>query len=69
MLLLAGAGPPPELLGDGLTSIANLLRLTHVVKLTQDPWLGFGWNNTELVIVLGILVSSGALTIYFFKWE
>lgn len=69
MLLLSGAGPPAELLGDTLTSIANLLPQTHVVKLIQDPWLGFGWNNTELLIVLGILVTSGLLALHAFKWE
>ena len=69
MLLLSGAGPPSELLGDTLNSVANLLPLTHVVKLIQDPWLGFGWNRTELLIVLGILVTSGVLASRFFKWE
>ncbi|MCH7724927.1 MAG: ABC transporter permease [Planctomycetes bacterium] len=69
MLLLSGAGPPPELLGDTLNSVADMLPLTHVVKLIQDPWLGFGWNNTELLIVLGILAVSGLLAIRFFKWE
>jgi len=69
MLLLSGAGPPPELMGDTLTSVAKLLPLTHVVKLIQDPWLGLGWNHTELQIVLGILVTSGLLALRFFKWE
>ena len=69
MLLLSGAGPPAELLGDTMTSISSLLPLTHVIRLIQDPWLGFGWNNTELLIVLGILVASGAISFRFFRWK
>jgi len=61
MLLLAGAGPPPELLGDGLTSIENLLRLTHVrIRLEQHRigdcpgYSGIVWCPDDLLFQVGI---------------
>ena len=68
-LLLSGAGPPPEMLGTGLNSVAELLPLTHVIRLIQDPWLGFGWNNHEMFIVLGIMAASLYFTSRFSKSE
>jgi ABC-2 type transport system permease protein len=68
-LLLSGAGPPPELLGDGLNTVANLLPLTHVIRLIQDPWLGSGWNNTAMSIVLGITFVSAGLMMLFSRSE
>lgn len=58
MFLLAGGGPPPEVLSDTMRSIANWLPLTHVVRSSQEPWLGLGDGSDHLVILLGILVGS-----------
>jgi ABC-2 type transport system permease protein len=63
MLLLGGAGPPPEVLPDAMTTVGSLTPLGHVVVLVQDPWLGFGWNWVETVVVLGILAGSAALSV------
>jgi ABC-2 type transport system permease protein len=58
MFLIAGSGPPPEVLPDSMNTVANATPLKHVIRLIQDPWLGFGWNNTELIVVVGILVVA-----------
>lgn len=60
MFLLAGGGPPPEALSDVMRSIANWLPLTHVIRSSQEPWLGLGQGSNHLVIVIGILVVSTA---------
>jgi hypothetical protein len=39
MIFIAGAGPPPEVLSDPLRRIADLLPLTHAIRLLQDAWL------------------------------
>jgi len=40
--LLGGAGPPPDAMGDPMSSIANVVPLTHVVRSIQEPWLDLG---------------------------
>jgi ABC-2 type transport system permease protein len=69
MLMIAGAGPPPEVLPDTMRKIGELMPLKHVITLLQDPWLGFGWNVSETLIVSGIMVGAALLTIRFFRWE
>lgn len=61
MMMLDGAGPPQEVLNQTLRAIGSLTPLRHVVLLIQDPWLGFGWNNTEMMIVIAFTVASTAI--------
>jgi ABC-2 type transport system permease protein len=69
MLILGGAGPPPEVLTDGMRAVADYLPLTHVIVSIQDPWLGFGWNGTELLLVAAILVVCALAAWRFFRWD
>lgn len=69
MLILAGAGPPPEVLTEGMRTVADYLPLTHLIIALQDPWLGFGWNGTELLIVTAILGVCALAAWRFFRWE
>ena len=69
ILILGGAGPPREVLTDPMRIIGDITPLSHVITLMQDPWLGFGWNNTELLIVLGFMAASVVLSARFFRWE
>jgi len=69
MLMIAGAGPPPGVLPDALRSLAELTPLRHVIIALQDPWLGFGTNLTEILVVCGILLVSSATALRFFRWE
>jgi ABC-2 type transport system permease protein len=59
--MLDGAGPPQEVLNQTLRSIGSLTPLRHVVLLIQDPWLGFGWDNTELLVVIAFTAASAAI--------
>ncbi len=69
MMMIAGAGPPPEVLPTALTRIADFTPLKHVIVALQDPWLGFGLNLAELGIVTGVLFGCGALALRLFRWE
>ena len=62
MLILGGAGPPPEALPDAMNLVGSLTPLKHVVILIQDGWLGFGWNGKEALMVGGFFAASAALT-------
>lgn len=56
--LLGGGGPPPDVLGPGIRSVADLLPLTHVTEAVRDPWLGLGSGTGDLLVVLGVLAAS-----------
>jgi ABC-2 type transport system permease protein len=59
--LLGGAGPPPDAMGDGMSSIANVVPLTHVVRSIQEPWLDLGSPGGHLVVLaaLAMLATAG----------
>ena len=61
MLILGGAGPPPEVLSGAMRAIAAATPLSHAVVLIQDPWLGFGWNWGQTAIVAAWLAVAAAL--------
>lgn len=69
MFLLSGSGPPRDVLSDAMRQTGNVLPLTHVVILLQDPWLGYGWATTASLLVGGVFVGSVALSVRFFRWE
>lgn len=69
MFLIAGSGPPPEVLPDSLSAAANVTPLKHVIVLIQDPWLGFGWNNAKLIIVVAILVVAAVASARWLRWD
>jgi ABC-2 type transport system permease protein len=67
--MTSGVGPPREVLPDGMQQFAKALPLTHVAIALQDPWIGRGWNFTELGIVAAITVVAAVLSYRFFRWE
>lgn len=56
--LLGGGGPPPDVMGDGVRRVADLLPLTHVTASIREPWLGTGTGAGHLGIVLAFLAVS-----------
>jgi ABC-2 type transport system permease protein len=56
--LLGGAGPPPDAMGDPMSSIANVVPLTHVIRSIQEPWLDLGNPTGHLVVLAGLVVVA-----------
>jgi ABC-2 type transport system permease protein len=69
MMILGGAGPPPEVLTGVMGVVGNMTPIRHVIITLQDPWLGYGWNITASLIVSGIFLAATLLSVKFFKWE
>lgn len=69
MMLLSGAGPPPEVMSGPMRVIADVLPLTPAIRLLQDPWLGFAWEWRPFLLVTGGTVASLALALRVFRWE
>lgn len=63
MLILGGAGPPPEVLTEGMRVVGDATPVRHSILLLQDAWLGFGWNWAEAAIVTAFLAGSVLLTL------
>jgi len=63
--LLGGAGPPPDAMGDPLSTIANAVPLTHVVRSIQEPWLDLGNPTGHLAVVaaLAVIATAGWVTL------
>ena len=68
MMMVGGAGPPYEVLGNTLRVVGDATPLRHAVALIQDPWLGFGWNTGETVILAVITLVSAGLTYLLLKY-
>lgn len=69
MLMLGGAGPPPEVLTGAMRIIGDITPVRYVILLLQDPWLGFGWHGKASLIVAGVTVGATLLSARFFRWE
>jgi hypothetical protein len=52
--LLGGAGPPLDAMGEPMSSIAELVPLTHVVRSVQEPRLDFGRPTGHLVVLTAL---------------
>jgi len=69
MLILAGAGPPREVMTEVMQVVGDITPLRYVILLLQDPWLGFGWNQKASLIVIGVMLGASLLSVRFFRWE
>jgi ABC-2 type transport system permease protein len=63
MWLLSGAGPPPEILGEGMERVMEVLPLTYVVRALQDPWVGAASGGSDALVLAGVLLTAGALSL------
>jgi ABC-2 type transport system permease protein len=63
MWLLSGAGPPPQILGEGMRGVMDALPLTYVVRAIQDPWVGASSDGADLLVLAGILLVAGVLSL------
>jgi ABC-2 type transport system permease protein len=69
MMILGGAGPPPEVMTGVMQVIGEITPLHWVIYMLQNPWLGFEWHTTASLITTGITVVSALLAAKFFRWE
>ena len=65
MWLLSGAGPPRGVMGGAMRAISDVLPLTYVVTSLQDAWLGLGSSVIEILVLMGVILVAGALSVRF----
>jgi ABC-2 type transport system permease protein len=65
LLILGGAGPPPEVLPDAMGTVGTLTPMHPLVLALQGPWFAGGWD----VAMLGVLVVVGAASWAVATWR
>jgi ABC-2 type transport system permease protein len=68
MLMLGGAGPPPEVLSGFMGTVGELTPLRHGVRIMQEGWLtldaGLSW-----LVVGALFAGFSVVALRFFRWE
>ena len=68
MLMVGGAGPPPELLTGAMGTVGELTPLWYAVRVMQDGWLGLD-PGLSWIVTGGVAVVSAVAAVIFFRWE
>lgn len=68
MLMVGGAGPPPEALSATMNNMGKLTPLHHAVRVMQDGWLGLDAGCSWVVIGI-VALGCGVAAIRLFRWE
>lgn len=68
LLILGGAGPPPEVLSGAMGAVGDFSLLRQAVEVMQDGWLSLDPGQSWL-IVTGVTAVTGVLAIRLFRWE
>ncbi len=69
MLMLAGAGPPPDVMTSAMRAVGNATPLHYVIHVLQDPWMGHGWNWAASGAVAAFMAGATLLSFRVFRWE
>lgn len=58
LVMLSGAGPPHDVMGNAMATVAGVSPLTWVVDASLEPWLFSGPSTSNLLLLTGLLVVS-----------
>ncbi len=67
MMMLGGAGPPQEVLGDTMRFISDASPLLYAIQLLHQAWFGL-YPGAAWWVFLGFAAISAALALRFFRW-
>ena len=59
--LLGAGGPPPNVMGSAVRTVAGPLPLTLLTKAVREPWLGIGTATTSLVALAALTLAVTAV--------
>jgi ABC-2 type transport system permease protein len=68
LLILGGAGPPPEVLTGAMGTIGDVSLLRQAIEVMQDGWLSLDPGQSWLIVAAVTLVA-GLLAVRLFRWE
>lgn len=68
MLMVGGAGPPPEVLTGAIAAVGDWTPLRFAIEVMQHGWLGLD-PGISWYACIGLSVLAGVTAIRFFSWE
>jgi ABC-2 type transport system permease protein len=68
LLMLGGAGPPPEVLTGAMGTVGDYSMLRQAVEVMQDGWLSLDPGRSWLVVT-GVGIVTALLAVRLFRWE
>jgi ABC-2 type transport system permease protein len=68
MLFLSGASVPMEVMSNTMVKIGDFLPLTYGVDLLQAAWSGGTWDWTAAIVLIGIAIVAGFLSLRVYRW-
>jgi ABC-2 type transport system permease protein len=71
MIFLSGATIPIQIFPTALKNFANVLPMTHVVKLMQGLWFGGAWTDyaANIAVIAGLAIVGAVVSALTFTWE
>jgi ABC-2 type transport system permease protein len=61
MFMLSGSGPPRGVMSSVMQDVGLVMPTWHTTSLIQDAWLGYGWNVSASIVLIGILLAAGVI--------
>jgi hypothetical protein len=49
--------------------VSNLLPLTYMLRLLQDPWLGLSWSLTDTAVIAAFILGAAFSARLLFRWD
>lgn len=68
LLMIGGAGPPPEVMNDTMSTIGDFTPLKHAIYVLQEGWLSLDPGSSWFVVA-GIAAVAAIGAVVFFRWE
>lgn len=68
-LFVAGGGPPPEVLPEGLRTVGDWWPMTPVIQTLQEPWLTGEWATRASLVTAAVACGSLAVAWRAYRWD
>ena len=68
MLMIGGAGPPPEVLTGATGALGDWTPLRFTIEIMQDGWLGLD-PGSSWWLALVLTITAGALSAWLLRWD
>jgi ABC-2 type transport system permease protein len=69
IFMLSGSGPPRDVMTSVMQTAGKLTPGWHSTSLIQDAWLGYGWNLSASLVLVGFLAAAAVISFLVFRRE
>jgi ABC-2 type transport system permease protein len=71
MIFLSGATIPAQVFPEAINKVAQVLPMTHIVRLLQGVWFGGAWTEywVNILVIIGLAIIGIVVSSLTFRWE